>query len=342
MLDLFSSSSAHGSPSDGRKNGTQKRIPASLMEMRRESLATSGKYKLPTIEVGEIDNSLFGMTQQGRNTLGNNTHSSTVDALVTPRRQGPKSIKLALDQATSFLQRHSSPLLADLENEIDDSPRQQSSGGSLRGSRTTTDGATDMQSLMRTGLATPRRTEQRSLAVKPDALLMPSVSSNHSKRVSKMRSKSGDGSSPHSNGSERRRRPVRRSKSVDGDHVALATPRRGSRKPTVRKPGSSRSRRPEEEPVVDVVDSSNNTSASSWDSFANGSTTGNSSNIQKKCQPKEWLCTCGETNEGEQNFCGMCGSSQRWECSDCDFKNKCKFRFCGMCGIAKKAKGELQ
>jgi len=51
-----------------------------------------------------------------------------------------------------------------------------------------------------------------------------------------------------------------------------------------------------------------------------------------------WVCSCGEENEMEWRFCGMCCTTQRWTCADCHFDNKCKFKFCGMCGITKTVK----
>jgi len=58
--------------------------------------------------------------------------------------------------------------------------------------------------------------------------------------------------------------------------------------------------------------------------------------------PLPWLCTCGQDNDGNQSFCGMCGTSKTWQCAGCDFDNKCKFKFCSMCGIPKTVKTETE
>lgn len=46
-----------------------------------------------------------------------------------------------------------------------------------------------------------------------------------------------------------------------------------------------------------------------------------------------WLCLCGQENEAEFSFCGMCAQPQKWTCPHCQFsKNKCRFPHCGGCG----------
>jgi hypothetical protein len=55
-------------------------------------------------------------------------------------------------------------------------------------------------------------------------------------------------------------------------------------------------------------------------------------------EPTRWACTCGNTNEGQHNFCGMCANPKLWHCVACNYDNKCKFKFCGMCGTLKPSR----
>jgi hypothetical protein len=53
-----------------------------------------------------------------------------------------------------------------------------------------------------------------------------------------------------------------------------------------------------------------------------------------------WVCTCGEQNKGNHNFCGVCGVKKffpaepsSWECSSCGRDdNEARFKFCVGCG----------
>ncbi|CAB9522331.1 expressed unknown protein [Seminavis robusta] len=51
--------------------------------------------------------------------------------------------------------------------------------------------------------------------------------------------------------------------------------------------------------------------------------------------PKPWICLCGEENDPDFRFCGMCAHPERWTCSNptCQFhRNKCRQLHCGGCG----------
>lgn len=56
-----------------------------------------------------------------------------------------------------------------------------------------------------------------------------------------------------------------------------------------------------------------------------------------------WLCVCGQENEADFNFCGVCATPQRWICPCCHFqKNKCRFPHCGGCGARRAENVDLQ
>lgn len=49
--------------------------------------------------------------------------------------------------------------------------------------------------------------------------------------------------------------------------------------------------------------------------------------------PKDWRCLCGEENDHDYKFCGMCAIPQYWTCNTCQFeRNKCRNVCCGGCG----------
>ena len=51
---------------------------------------------------------------------------------------------------------------------------------------------------------------------------------------------------------------------------------------------------------------------------------------------KPWQCACGEENDADCKFCGMCARSQKWTCTKCYFaNNKCRAIFCGGCAAQK-------
>jgi hypothetical protein len=363
MLDMLPSSSHHGKasprsdPVASTPNGT-KRIPASLMKMRRESLANIGKYKMPTIEASALpDNSLVGMSTKGtRLSIGIGSLpsafqdlSSTVSALVTPKKLTRQSLQESLGQASSHLKKN---IHIDLSARDEaDSPVQRTSGGSCSGSLvrsfTTTATTQEMDTLLKSGLVTPRRSGRL-------------MNSSHHKRVAnlKLRSKTNDGAGDPNTPitPEPTRRVARRTKSADDNAFnALVTPRCTARKSvvaasawsstTAQQQASNRmdilatpSRRSSKAliftkpacPELNVTQSS--LTSDDDHSFACESTVP----VHKAPPTTTWLCTCGEDNERGCNFCGMCGTRQRWECADCSFANKCKFVFCGMCGIPKK------
>lgn len=53
-----------------------------------------------------------------------------------------------------------------------------------------------------------------------------------------------------------------------------------------------------------------------------------------------WMCACGEENESEFVYCGLCGVPRhppRWSCTHCSFsRNKSGRTFCGVCGVQQK------
>jgi len=249
-------------PTRGNASGCNKRIPASLMKMRRESLQVSGKYKLPAMDEGELPyNSLLvnlasrpptrgagadaGTITTGISAIskspsavvasflsnsanGNKTASqSMVAAFCTPKRTTAKSLQTALAQASSHLKMprvdaHSDsrsvtdagktdatfddlkvkprirrcqtidnnqlfPALCSFKTEkgsLSDGEEEQL----LRQSPATRRSIRDMNNLVHTGLATPRRINRSTLATDNDNKKVLS-SSNHSKRRSKLRSK---------------------------------------------------------------------------------------------------------------------------------------------------------
>jgi len=260
MLDVAANHSASKPPTPPKSGG--KRIPASLMKMRRESLVATGKYQLPKIEAGALpDNSLFSMTSKLK--------SQTMDATATSK---------------------------------------------------------DMDTLIRSGLATPRRTRR--------SFVIPTDTTAQSKRFSKLKSLNIKTSSSNCNDSlafnssnhsdsnatetpRSTRRMARPNRSKSSDDAVQSTPRRAARKPSVRRTSSIKERDEISSSSDDTpVPMAPNTAASSW------------------------KCTCGEEQGTDCRFCGMCGTTQRWECADCSYANKCKFRFCGMCGIPKTVKGQ--
>ncbi|CAB9515165.1 expressed unknown protein [Seminavis robusta] len=51
-----------------------------------------------------------------------------------------------------------------------------------------------------------------------------------------------------------------------------------------------------------------------------------------------WSCMCGEVNEADANFCGMCARYKKWTCTECYFaNNKCRAIFCGGCAKQRSA-----
>jgi hypothetical protein len=72
-------------------------------------------------------------------------------------------------------------------------------------------------------------------------------------------------------------------------------------------------------------------------------TTGTYRMMQMETRTSPWLCVCGQENDGDFNFCGMCATPQRWTCANCNFsKNKCRFPHCGGCGTRRAAKMDVQ
>ena len=60
------------------------------------------------------------------------------------------------------------------------------------------------------------------------------------------------------------------------------------------------------------------------------------SNSSGMTMMKPWACVCGEENEPDSNFCGMCATPQRWACPECMYgKNKCLAIYCGGCATPK-------
>lgn len=55
-----------------------------------------------------------------------------------------------------------------------------------------------------------------------------------------------------------------------------------------------------------------------------------------------WVCNCGEDNEYDFVYCGLCGTSRhppRWICSSCQFtRNKSGRSFCGGCGVRRTSR----
>jgi hypothetical protein len=53
-------------------------------------------------------------------------------------------------------------------------------------------------------------------------------------------------------------------------------------------------------------------------------------------QLKPWNCLCGEENDHDFNFCGMCAKPEKWTCTSCQFaRNKCRQLHCGGCGASR-------
>lgn len=49
---------------------------------------------------------------------------------------------------------------------------------------------------------------------------------------------------------------------------------------------------------------------------------------------RPWICLCGEDNDADFNFCGMCAAPQKWTCGSCGFnRNKNRSPHCGGCGL---------
>lgn len=58
-----------------------------------------------------------------------------------------------------------------------------------------------------------------------------------------------------------------------------------------------------------------------------------------------WKCpNCGTENDGENNFCGECGTKKPenlfWKCPNCGIENDAKNNFCGNCGTKKPSFGQ--
>jgi hypothetical protein len=363
MLDMATSASEHGTPS--------KRIPSSLATMRRQSLANRGKYKLPNVEAGALpENSLVGMAAHGRLSIGVGSLPSSlqdlgsaVSALVTPKKVDNKltsqALQESLDQASSHLKKKGDLGLPAYGSH--------SPGGSCTGlvrSFTTNATTQEMDSLLKSGLVTPRRTGRRSISLRTytagttDGGLF---NSTHHKKVARLRSKADDGgtnnepsdAADHSTPESCRR--IRRVKSEDENAGnAFLTPRR-----TARKSAGARLTKIAQQHASNRMDilatparkgskslvllkpscSEFHSPCSSASSVLDDVQSFACESIIVKEAPaskKTWLCTCGEENEGGCKFCGMCGTKHRWECANCNYANKCKFQFCGMCGIPKK------
>ena len=207
-------------------------------------------------------------------------------------------------------------------------------------------GNRDMDRLMHTGLATPRRTSRRSIVMDSSNSSRPTLAQQHPAVKSTTPTPV---------------RRVRRSKTLsDVDHV-LCTPKRSSRKVQLSKaslPARAKSESYTKKKVLpaslanlddDKMDADASTTSASTLTTNDTPTPAQIIDITSKDTPDPspivlstapWTCTCGEKdNGGDCPFCGMCGSKQRWECADCSYaSNKCKFKFCAMCGTVKHAK----
>lgn len=354
MLDPATSSpSLHRSKTASPRSAGSvgKRIPKSLLKMRRASLASSGKYKLPTVEASALpDNSLAGMATKFRTS----SSSGGLPSFCTPMRKTNKTLKVCLDQATGILSKPDLGLdLAGLAAPVKDAFNSENRKDFFKRTRSVdlggdnyTGGLTssDMDALMRSGLATPRRT-RRSIRLPADTTTTASTSSKRVVSKSKNKTDPLGSSSSHDTlveqtpRSSSSRRMMRRAKSQQ--EVSAPSTRRSRRSsrhqqgppPTRRMSGSTSSRRCRTEDIM--LDGSGRSHS------ARSSSDGSDQTPVPVAPPiaSHWTCACGEENTQECKFCGMCGAKQRWECAGCGFANKCKFKFCGMCGIVKTVKG---